>query len=332
MFWERDFRPYVSAAEQRERAEKAARKLAKKGQTLTPVHVEGRNLTRTFWGKSWGANLEAYSDYQTRLPRGRSYVRNGCVLDLQISPGVVKALVQGTQLYRGQVTIAPVPAAAWKALKGECSRQVGSLMDLLQGKLSASVMAAITQPDTGLFPKPSEIRFECSCPDWAGMCKHVAAALYGIGTRLDQSPELLFVLRQADHLELISDATASVTAGVATAGPATLASDDLAQVFGIEVEPLAPSAGLSVKKSGKPASPKSPRRRPSVPAKRVLKSSAAKKPDRSTAATPATNTIRRPKKAKPQQRRGAHGSSVSTPSAAAAARNGPSRLAKRPPS
>jgi uncharacterized Zn finger protein len=254
MFREGYFRPHVTAAEQRGRADIAARKLAKQGQILLPIHLEGRDIARTFWGKSWCKNLESYSDYENRLPRGRSYVRNGCVLDLQLSQGVVKALVKGTRLYRVHVTIAPIEAAAWKALKGECSRKVGSLMDLLQGKLSASVMEAITRRETGLFPKPSEIQFECSCPDWAGMCKHVAAALYGVGARLDHSPELLFVLRRADHLELITDATESVMAGVTMGEPATLASGDLAQVFGIEMESFAPapSAPVRVEKRSPP--------------------------------------------------------------------------------
>jgi uncharacterized Zn finger protein len=237
MSWGWGYRPpYVSVAEKRQRAEAAARKLTKRGEHLQPIRIEGREIATTFWGKAWCRNLEAYSDYDTRLPRGRSYVRNGCVLDLKISPGTVKALVSGTSIYKVNITVAPVKAAEWKALKCECAGQVGSLIDLLQGKLSEAVMKIITSPQSGLFPKPSQIEFDCSCPDWAGMCKHIAATLYGVGARLDHNPELLFRLRGVDHGELIAEATESVTAGSPSPNAGTLATTDIAEVFGIEIE------------------------------------------------------------------------------------------------
>jgi len=240
MSWGWSFRPYVSAAEKRRRAKKAANALEKKGQKLNPVRAEGRTIARSFWGKAWCENLESYSDYENRLPRGRTYVRNGSVVDLQIAPGLINALVSGSAIYRITITIKPVKEAAWKALKADCAGRVGSLMDLLQGKLSAQVMEIITRRETGLFPRPTEIGLNCSCPDWAGMCKHVAATLYGVGTRLDESPELLFVLRAADHLELVTEATESVTTGASTFpnGSATLG-ENLEEVFGIEIEPTA---------------------------------------------------------------------------------------------
>jgi uncharacterized Zn finger protein len=235
------FRPYVSAAEKRRRAKKAANALQKKGQKLNPVRVDGRTIARSFWGKAWCENLESYSDYENRLPRGRTYVRNGSIVDLQIAPGVINALVSGSALYRITIKIKPVKQVAWKALKTDCAGRVGSLMDLLQGKLSAQVMEIITRRETGLFPRPVEIGLHCSCPDWAGMCKHVAATLYAVGARLDESPELLFVLRGADHLELLTEATESVTTGVSTSpdGSATLTGENLEEVFGIEIEPAA---------------------------------------------------------------------------------------------
>ena len=259
MSWEWGYQPvYVSVAEKRKRAEAAARKLTKSGQRLQPICITGREIATTFWGKAWCRNLEAYSDYETRLPRGRSYVRNGCVLDLQISPGSVKALVSGTHVYKVNITIAPVTAAAWKALKRECAGQVGSLIDLLQGKLSEAVMKIITSPESGLFPKPSEIKFDCSCPDWAGMCKHVAAALYGVGARLDHRPELLFLLRGADHAELIAEATESITAGPQSQDAGTLAAGDIAEVFGIEIDSAPadtkPEPAHTGKRSGKKSS------------------------------------------------------------------------------
>ena len=239
MSWEWSFRSYVSAAEKRRRAQKAAIALEKKGRKLNPIRVEGRTIARSFWGQAWCENLESYSDYENRLPRGRTYVRNGAVVDFQIAPGVITALVSGSALYRITITIEPVQQAAWKALKTDCAGRVGSLIDLLQGELSAQVMEIITRRETGLFPRPDEIGLSCSCPDWAGMCKHVAATLYAVGVRLDESPELLFALRGADHFELVTEATKSVTSHVSTLpdGSATLTGENLEEIFGIEIEP-----------------------------------------------------------------------------------------------
>jgi uncharacterized Zn finger protein len=121
-------------------------------------------------------------------------------------------------------------------LKAECAGRVGALIDLLQGKFAAPVMEIISRRDGGLFPQPKEIRFDCSCPDYAGMCKHIAATLYGIGARLDQSPELLFLLRGVDHFELVAEATESIDRPAATAGGDTLSADALSDVFGIEID------------------------------------------------------------------------------------------------
>jgi len=243
MSWGWGFKPYVNAAEKRRRSQKAAHALEKKGRNLSPVRIDGRKIARSFWGKAWCDNLESYSDYANRLPRGRTYVRNGSVLDLRIEAGAVTALVSGSDLYQVKISIKPVGKAPWETLKTECSGQVGSLMDLLQGRLSTAVMELITRRETGLFPKPAEISLDCSCPDWAGMCKHVAATLYAVGARLDESPEMLFALRGADHLELITAATESVTADSASAAdvPDALSGENLAQVLGIEIEPLEPA-------------------------------------------------------------------------------------------
>jgi uncharacterized Zn finger protein len=240
----------VSAAQKRLRAQKSAKDLGKNGRKLNPVRIEGRAIARSFWGKAWCENLESYSDYANRLPRGRTYLRNGSVVDFQIVPGEIRALVSGSDLYRITIKIQPVQKAEWKALKVDCAGRVGSLIDLLQGKLSAQVMEIITRRETGLFPRPVEIDLSCSCPDWAGMCKHVAATLYAVGVRLDESPELLFVLRGADHLELVTEATESVINGVSSplSDSTTLADESLEEVFGIEIEPdalRAASPGVS---------------------------------------------------------------------------------------
>ncbi len=272
MSWDWNHTPYVSAAEKRRRSEKAAKKLAKdrKGD-LQPIRIEGRLIANSFWGKSWCQNLESYSDYSNRLPRGRSYVRNGSVLDLQLSAGMVTAAVSGSSLYRISIKIAPVKTAVWKSLKTQCSGRVGSLLDLLQGKLSAPVMEIMTQRESGLFPKPAEIELGCSCPDWADMCKHVAAVLYGVGARLDHTPELLFVLRGVDHLELVTEAAESVSAGATSPAGDTIASDSLADVFGIELETT------DIRPAPAKAKPKKRQAAPAAKPGRISKSTKANK-------------------------------------------------------
>lgn len=189
-FW--GWRPYVSAAERRRKALREMEKRRKQGHPVSPVIIEGRAIAKTFWGKAWCENLERYSDFSNRLPRGRTYVRNGSVTDLQISPGTIQALVSGSELYEVTVKVAPVGKASWKSIRTDCAGAIDSLVELLQGRFSQGVMERICRQKTGLFPSPKEIQLACSCPDWAGMCKHVAAVLYGIGARLDRQPELLF--------------------------------------------------------------------------------------------------------------------------------------------
>src|ERR1700726_3963228 len=200
-----EWHAYVPVAEKRRQAERKLAKLKKQGRSVAPVRIEGRIITRSFWGKSWCVNLERYSDYENRLPRGRTYVRNGSVLDLQIAKGEVAAMVAGSQLYKIKITIAPVKTARWKAICRDCAGTIDSLVELLQGRLAKGVMDRVCRPGDGLFPAPGEIKLSCSCPDWADMCKHVAAALYGVGARLDETPQLLFVRRGGDQNELFSD-------------------------------------------------------------------------------------------------------------------------------
>ena len=230
------WKQYVPVAERRAMAARELAKRKKQGESASPVVISGRAITETFWGKSWCANLERYSDYSNRLPRGRTYVRNGSVVDLKIAPGCVTALVSGSSLYRIEVKVAAVPRARWAAVCKESAGAIDSLVELLQGRFSQAVMTRMCAPRTGLFPSPSEIQFTCSCPDWASMCKHVAAVLYGIGARLDRQPELLFALRAVNHLDLI--ARAGTEAALAKGSPASkkmLQAEDLSSMFGIDI-------------------------------------------------------------------------------------------------
>ncbi len=228
--------PYVSVAERRRRAAQKAARMKKAGRDVSPIEVVGRKITATFWGDAWCKNLKAYSDFSNRLPRGRSYVCNGCVIDLQIEAGRVRALVSGTDLYTVDIKIKPLPKQKWKEIKGKCAGQIGSLVELLQGSLSRSVMEIVTRKGEGLFPSPREIALNCSCPDWATMCKHVAASLYGVGARLDHEPELLFTLRGVDPAEMV-EAAIDQPAGASKARKGrVLQTDALSSVFGVDID------------------------------------------------------------------------------------------------
>lgn len=228
---------YVPVVEKKRLAEKTIKKLQKQGEKLCPVIATARSIATTFWGKAWCRNLEEYSDYEYRLPRGRSYLRQGAVIDVQIAAGEVRAKVMGSYLYEIKVRIAPLEQKVWGTIKKACAGGIASTIELLQGKLSDHVMTVITKPGEGLFPTPGEIKMDCSCPDWADMCKHVAAVLYGVGVRLDERPELLFTLRGVDPLELIEGAGAAVAQHAEKAGAAGLDESQLADVFGIELSP-----------------------------------------------------------------------------------------------
>ena len=268
------WRPYVPVAKRRASAMLQMEKLRKKGVNLQPVKITGRAIAGTFWGRAWCEHLEKFSDYENRLPRGRSYVRNGSVCHLDIQKGRIAAKVSGSEIYNVQVTIKPLAKDKWRRVKDACAGQVGSLLELLQGRLSDQVMAVVTDRDRGLFPRPAEISLDCSCPDWADMCKHVAAVLYGIGARLDEKPELLFVLRGVDHAELVTeDAAKAVVRKARKTVRRTLEESELSAVFGIDVASAPPAKATANPMDAKAAGPpglraaRSPRgsKRPIIP-------------------------------------------------------------------
>ncbi len=305
--------PYVPVAERRRQAAQRIAKLNKKGVSLSPVVIEGRAIATTFWGKAWCSNMENYSDYENRLPRGRMYARNGSVIDLKIKPGEVQAQVMGSSLYTTTVNVTALPPARWQAISQDCAGTIGSLVELLQGRLSKSVMERMCRQNEGLFPAPGEIKFDCSCPDGARMCKHVAAVLYGVGARLDEQPELLFRLRRVDAQELVAQASSGLPLGRKGTGKARVLDDaSLADVFDLDMaetadltdtavtaatrgpaapvlktkKPAAKKPGTAAKKAAarKPAAGKPVTKKP-VTRKPAPKKVAAKKP--SAAAKPA---------------------------------------------
>ncbi len=231
----------MPAAKRRATAAKQIDKLRQKGMKIEPIEVHGRKISSTFWGQAWCSHLEKFSDYENRLARGRTYVRNGSVCHLAISKGKVEAIVSGSSLYRINITITPLSARKWNDIRQQCAGQIGSMLELLQGRFSDNVMGIVTDKTKGLFPKPSEIRLACDCPDWAEMCKHIAAVLYGVGARLDQQPELLFLLRNVDHEALISQELELQSATPEKGKRRRLAEPDLSRVFGVDMEaPIKP--------------------------------------------------------------------------------------------
>ncbi len=299
-----------TVAEKRRQAEKRLAKLSKTGGGLSPVVLEGRKIATSFWGKAWCENLERYSDYANRLPRGRSYVRHSCVIDLEIGKGEISAQVSGSSLYRIKIIIASLDAKTWNDICRDCSASIDSMVELLQGRLSKSVMDRVCRPADGLFPAPKSIRMSCSCPDGAYMCKHVAAALYGVGARLDSRPELLFLLRGVDQRELI----AQITAAPATPASSTpfksdkvLGGADLSALFGLDLEepetlskdnnepdsrkqqkPISSQRQRKTTKSSEPSAPPKPGKKaaatqPAASRKTIRRAAlSAKKPSRKT--------------------------------------------------
>jgi len=268
--------PYVPVAARHAKALKMMDKLRKKGVDIQPVErIKGRIIARSFWGKGWCDHLDSFGDYSNRLPRGRTYVRNGSVCHLAIAKGTTEAMVSGSELYTVNITIEPLAKPKWKSLKKQCTGKIGSLLELLQGRLSDEIMDVVTNRKKGLFPLPGEITYECNCPDWAGMCKHIAAVIYGIGARLDERPELLFLLRGVDHEELIDAdaATAEITGGKSRRSRRrSLADDALEDVFGVELEDTPDASQARRPKTRKPAKRKTAKKKPAA-----KKSAATKK-------------------------------------------------------
>ena len=226
---------FEDAADRKERVRREIAKRLKRGEMMEVLEAPqgSKKLATTFWGKAWCDHLATYAEYEHRLPRGRSYLRQGNVYNLTIEPGQVSAVVAGSELYETKVRIRPLEKEAWEELVAQCEGQVGSMLDLLAGKLGEGVLKVLTDPEAGLFPRAREIRFDCSCPDHADLCKHAAAVLYGVGVLLDARPELFFTLRSVDGGELLSAGGRGVMEGLG--GGDELGGEDLGALFGIEL-------------------------------------------------------------------------------------------------
>ncbi|MEI6715668.1 MAG: SWIM zinc finger family protein [Verrucomicrobiota bacterium] len=230
---------WSSYSDGHERKAELARKMARRselGETFIRVEAPGgsKKLVNTFWGRSWCLHLETYHDYEGRLPRGRSYLRQGNVYNLNIEPEFITAQVAGAELYDVEIRIAPLEEELWHRFKETCAGQVDSVLDLLAGKVGDGLLKVIANPETGLFPAPKEIRFSCTCPDWANMCKHVAAVLYGVGVKFDVDPQLFFGLRNVNPAELLS-AGAKQALNLESTEGAFFEDSELGSIFGIDL-------------------------------------------------------------------------------------------------
>lgn len=289
------FGRYVPVDERKRQAAQYAKERAKAGEKLEPVVIEGRKIAKSSWGVAWLDNLARYADFANRLPRGHTYARRGAVLDLSLERGRVRALVQGSSRYRVQIDIAPLSAAAWNRIKGDCAGSIDSVVELLAGKLAHSVMARMCEPSRGLFPEAREMKPSCSCPDAARLCKHVIAALCGIGNRLDSSPELLFRLRGVDERELVREAVRGVVKPASTGRTRRVIEDaSLVEVFGLDVvEQTGADAGADLKPPRRARKATQPAAKAAATARNTTQARAPVPRKRATASAPSKSKNRR---------------------------------------
>ncbi len=174
-----------------------------------PVTVKShRKICQNYWGEAWCRYVSVYDDYGYRLGPGRSYVRAGAVVHLEIEQGKVSAKVLGSSLYEVEIDVSPLDKDSLKEMLSDEVTGISSMVDLLEGKIPDSMSQSLLCPEGGLFPQSTDIKFSCTCTDYATMCKHVGATLYGIGVRFDEDPHLFFHLRGVDPRILVQKGVA----------------------------------------------------------------------------------------------------------------------------
>ncbi|MBQ9537521.1 MAG: SWIM zinc finger family protein [Desulfovibrionaceae bacterium] len=278
------FKPYVRVADKKIKAQKKIAELRRSGVEVKPIEEFTGAIAKTFWGKNWCKNLESFADYENRLGRGRSYVRNGFICHLDITKGHITALVNGSELYEVEVNIKILSQTRWKEVCNKCQGHISSLVELLQGKFSKEVMAILSDPEEGIYPTPKEIKFSCSCPDFASLCKHIAAVLYAIGHRLDTEPELLFTLRGVDPTDMLPQ-----NLDFATSNEDDLQVADMGALFDIDLATDATSEQDTTSHAKTPSTTGNNMKVPGSPKRKTILSSRFKYVNKSNSTEDSTN-------------------------------------------
>jgi len=236
-YWNDEFYIQPTTSELKRKAEASRKSVEKKGSILEPVVIQGRTVAKNWWAK-WCSNLERYADYGSRLAWGKRYVKTGAVIDLKIEKGKIQAKVQGSQKtpYKVGIRISPLSGEHCQEIIAACGQKVENLEKLLAGDFPIELKELFTHRN-GLFPSPREISFSCSCPDWALMCKHVAATLYGVGAWLDEAPSLFFTLRGIEMERFIDVAIANrverMLKNVSRQSGRIIADGEIRRLFGV---------------------------------------------------------------------------------------------------
>ncbi len=205
MMW---FREYVSVGERSARAQRKIRQLKKKNPNLNPVVIDGKQIASSWWGKAWINHLKHYADFDNRVGRGRSYVKNGLVIHFAIKPGHIESIVMGTSSspYNIKIKTKKLSPNKWNKMKRLSREHLCTLPELNEGKFPKELKDIFSDRGEGIFPTIKEMSFHCSCPDWANMCKHVSASLFALGSQIDNNIDLFFKLRGVNTSELVQSA------------------------------------------------------------------------------------------------------------------------------
>lgn len=215
------YQNYISISDQKAMALKSKKRLEKNlNRSLEPIILASTKLATSWWGKMWNTNLERYAEYSNRIGRGKTYVKNELVIDLQIEESKVFAYVQGKRRdpYQIAIYIDPTKPGLIEQIKEKCQGKLDTVEELLEGKFSKEISSIFMIQGAGLFPEPKEIKFRCSCPDYTSCCKHVSAVLYGIGSKLDVNPLLFFTLRGINLDDFLKDVIISKTENILDKG------------------------------------------------------------------------------------------------------------------
>ncbi len=227
MSWAEEERP-LRAAELGALAARRLEELRAAGEELCPVVGRGRALASHFWGKAWMRHLAACEAGGLCLAPGRTLLRHGCLLDVQLAPGRIRARVSALRLEEVELQLAPLDEERLEQLVQLCQGRIDSLVSLMEGRVDEAVLAPLCDPQGGLLPEPADWKMSCSCADWAEPCPHAAAAIYAAGVLIDADPSLLFTLRSLDPAVLLRP--------VPQAEAAEFSADELGRLFGIELD------------------------------------------------------------------------------------------------